>query len=289
MSATLEVVTTGPQLLVQDLGRPGWAHLGVGRSGAADRASLRLANRLVGNPEGAAGLESLLGGATLEARTATVVAVTGAAVGVRVDERELHLDGPLSIRAGSVLRLGAARTGLRAYLAVRGGLVVAETLGSMATDTLSGLGPGPLVVGDVLHAGRATVGWPVVDVAAVARASRAGPLVLRVVPGPRQEWFTADALAALRTAVWTVSPESDRVGSRLEGPALARAVAGELPSEPMVRGAVQVPPHGRPVVMGPDHPVTGGYPVIATVVDHDADLLAQARPGDPVTFTPTDR
>lgn len=283
MSGPLEVVATGPQLLVQDLGRPGWAHVGVGRSGAGDRASLRLANRLVGNPEAAAGVESLLGGAALRLRAVTVVAVTGAAVEVHVDGREMHLDGPLTVPAGAVLRLGPARAGLRAYVAVRGGLVVAGTLGSGSTDTLSGLGPAPLVVGDLVGVGPAPSTWPDVDVA--PRRPLGARLVLRVVPGPRDGWFTTDALAALTSAVWTVSPHSDRVGTRLEGPDLQRAVTGELPSEPMVTGAIQVPPHGRPVVMGPDHPVTGGYPVIATVLDRDTDLLAQARPGDPVRFT----
>ena len=282
MTRSLQLLTTGPQVLVQDLGRPGWAHLGVGRSGAADRGALRLANRLVGNPEGAAGLEVLLGSTTLRLRGGGVVAVTGARIEVGAGERSGHQDGPLAVGDGDVLRLGPVARGLRAYVAVRGGLAGPATLGSRSTDTLSGLGPAPLRPGDVVAVGPAPEAWPDVDQAPVA--STTDPLVLRAVAGPRDDWFVAEALRVLVTATWRVGGDTDRVGTRLEGPELVRRTGGELASEGMVRGAVQVPPHGRPVVMGADHPVTGGYPVLVTVLDTDTDLLAQARPGDAVCF-----
>lgn len=279
---SLRVVTAGPQLLVQDLGRPGWAYLGVGRSGAADREALRLANRLVGNPEDAAAFEVLLGPATLRFAGGGLVAVTGARLRVRVGDVDRHQDGPVEVADGDDLRLGPAERGLRAYLAVRGGLDASPTLGSCAADTLSGLGPAPLRDGDEVAVGVAGTPWPGVDQAPVPPAP--DPVVLRVVPGPRDDWFTDGTLDVLMRSTWTVSSDTDRVGTRLDGPELTRRTGGELASEGIVRGALQVPPHGRPVVMGPDHPVTGGYPVLATVVDADADLLAQARPGAGARF-----
>ena len=282
MTPALLVLAAGPQLLVQDLGRAGWAHLGVGGSGAADRGALRLANRLVGNREDAAGLEVLLGGVTLRFTGRALVAVTGARLTVRLGDADRHQDGPLEVADGDELRLGQAGRGLRAYVAVRGGLGVPAVLGSCATDTLSGLGPAPLQDGDVVGVRAATTPWPGVDQAPVHGAP--DPVVLRLVPGPRDDWFDDGTLDVLAGSTWTVGSDTDRVGTRLEGPELVGRTGGELASEGMVRGALQVPPHGRPVVMGPDHPVTGGYPVVATVLDADADLLAQARPGAAVRF-----
>jgi allophanate hydrolase subunit 2 len=153
---------------------------------------------------------------------------------------------------------------------------VPVTLGSGSRDTLSGLGPAPLAVGDVIPVGRGAVALPHVDQAAVRPAS--GPL--RVVLGPRDDWFTADAVRTLLSTPWAVTSAADRVGIRLDGPALTRRdPARELPSEPVVTGSLQVPPDGRPVLLGPDHPTTGGYPVIAVVVDADLDRVAQAVPG----------
>lgn len=281
----LEVVDPGPLALVQDLGRPGWAALGVGAAGAFDRAAHRLAQRLVRGDESDAGLELLGGGFAVRALRPCVVAVTGAAgplvrerFGVRTEEARL---GPLQLDTGDLLRLGAPTVGLRAYLAVRGGLRHGQVLGSASYDTLARLGPPPLRAGDVLHAGAAAAAYPVVDHAPVRPDD--GPLAL--VPGPREDWFAEDALAVLCAGPWTVSADSDRVGLRLEGPPLARRQPGrELPSEPMVRGALQVPPDGRPVVLGPDHPTTGGYPVVAVVADISLDRLAQARPGGRLSF-----
>jgi biotin-dependent carboxylase-like uncharacterized protein len=169
--------------------------------------------------------------------------------------------------------------GVRSYLAVRGGVTVPPVLGSRSTDTLSGIGPAPLRAGDRIPVG--TSGGDVVGASAAEPAPRT---VLPVRLGPRDDWFTPAARAALLAATWTVRPESDRVGVRLDGPVLARARPGELPSEPTLPGAVQVPPDGRPIVFGPDAPVTGGYPVIAVVTD--LDPAAQLRPGASVRFRP---
>jgi biotin-dependent carboxylase-like uncharacterized protein len=262
---------------VQDLGRPGHAALGVPPSGAFDRAALRAANRLVGNPPGAAALEITFGGLHLRAARPLTIALTGAPCPGSPD---WYL--PVSVPAGALVRIGRPPIGLRSYLAVRGGIAVPAELGSRSTDTLGGLGPARLAAGDRLPVGEPS-GTPA---GAAGRPPVFGPVLLRVLWGPRDDWLTAAARRALCEAGWRVRPESDRVGVRLDGPALERARSDELPSEPTIPGAVQLPADGRPIVFGPDAPVTGGYPVVA-VVDRaeDLDRLAQARPGDTVRFT----
>lgn len=278
----IEVIRPGPFTTVQDLGRPGLGHLGVGRSGAADRPSLRLANRLVGNSEDAAGLETTFGGLVVRFACATTVALTGAPGPVRVGGRTRDANAPVPVAAGEVLELGMPRAGVRTYLAVRGGLAVPPVLGARARDVLAHLGPEPLREGDRLPAGVPSGDAPGVDIAPV-RALPEAP-VLRVVPGPRADWFTPAALEVLRTSGFEVTAASDRVGVRLAGPALERSRGGELPSEGLVEGSVQVPSDGQPVVFLADHPVTGGYPVIAVVHPEDLPVVAQLRPGQAVRF-----
>jgi biotin-dependent carboxylase-like uncharacterized protein len=278
----LTVLASGPLTTVQDRGRPGWASIGVTRSGAADRQAAALANRLVGNDAAAAVLEVTVGGLQVRAGRTLLVAVSGAPAPVTVDGRAAPFDAPLTLRPGQVLGLGNPAVGLRSYLAVRGGIGVPPVLGSRSTDTLSGLGPAPLRPGDVLPVGALAADEPVVDVAPV-RAPSSRP-VLRVLPGPRRDWLAPAAWTALTAADWTVSPDSDRVGLRLAGPRLDRARTDELPSEGLVPGAVQVPPDGAPVLFLVDHPVTGGYPVLAVVTTDDLPAAAQLRPGDRVRF-----
>lgn len=290
MTPTLRVERPGAQSLVEDRGRPGHARWGITGSGAWDRSALTLANRLAGNPEDAAGLEVLLGGLVVTALADAVVVVTGADAPVTVDGRTASQFVPLALRAGARLEVGTPTRGLRCYLAVRGGVGGRAAFGSLSASPTAGIGPTPLVAGDVLHlAGRPTLPLPGTDVGA-AGASMAGaskpdsPLVLRAIPGPRDDWFTPEALTVLSTATWVVADATDRVGTRLLGPVLARSRHSELPSEPLVRGAVQVPASGQPLVFGPDHPTTGGYPVLACVVGDEADALAQAAPGTGVRF-----
>jgi biotin-dependent carboxylase-like uncharacterized protein len=278
----IEVLRPGPLTTVQDLGRPGWAGLGVSPSGAADLGSLRLANRLVGNPESAACLEVTFGGLVARFDAAAVVALTGAPCPVRVGDRQGFVNGPLTVRAGESLVLGAPARGLRTYLAVLGGIDVPPVFGSRSTDLLSGLGPEPVTPGTRLPLGDAAIGLPTVDQAPVPGLP--DDLELRVLAGPRDDWLTADATRLFTTATYEVSPRSNRVGVRLEGPPLTRARQDELPSEGIVRGAVQVPPDGKPVLFLADHPVTGGYPVIGVVEPADTDLLGQARPGQRVSL-----
>ena len=276
----LDVLSPGPLALLEDLGRPGHAALGVGESGAFDRGALRLANRLVGNAEHTPGIEALGGGLALRATGPCLVAVTGTEGGLTITRtgrpQPVVRRSPLHLRAGDVLTVGAPVRGLRSYVAVRGGVQVERTLGSASYDTLARLGPAPLTAGDRLPVGRDTVSHPHVDHAPLRSVE--GPL--RVLLGPRDDWFTAEAVTALLSTAWVVTPHSDRVGLRLDGPALPRRDPGrELPSEPMVAGALQVPPDGRPVLLGPDHPTTGGYPVIAVVLRDDVDRAAQLGPG----------
>lgn len=278
---TLQVLRSGPLTTVQDFGRRGHAHHGVALSGAADRASLRRANRLVGNPEPAAGLEVLLGGLALRAEDDDhVIAVTGAHVAILVDGRPQGRDTALRLRAGQQLELGPARRGLRAYVGVRGGVCVEPVLGSRSYDQLGDLGPAPFHTGD-----RITVGDAVAAMATYERipvADLPQRPVLRVLPGPRLDWLR-DGLIALTDAAWTVDTANDRSGIRLLGAALARRT-GELLSEGQLPGAVQLPASGSPILLGPDAGVTGGYPVIAVVVRDDLDLVGQLAPGTTLQF-----
>lgn len=269
----IEIVAAGPLATLQDLGRPGYAELGVARSGAFDRAALRLANRLVGNADDLAAVETTLGGLQLRLADPATVAFTGAPCPGAPD-----WGVAVSLAAGTTIRLGVPRDGLRSYLAVRGGFAVEPVLGSRSTDTLSGLGPAPLRAGDRLPVGVAA--GPLTGAAAAMHVRRSS---LPIRFGPRDDWFTASARALLVDAEWTVRAASDRIGLRLDGPPLPRAIEGELPSEPTLPGAVQVPSDGRPILFGPDGPVTGGYPVIAVVTD--LDPAAQLRPGDRLRFS----
>lgn len=283
--AELQVVRAGALTTVQDLGRPGRAHLGVPRSGALDEPAHRLANRLLGNPEQAATLETTANGCAVRACSPTVAVVTGAGCPVTVDGRPAPWGVPFRLAAGAVLEAGPATHGLRSHLGFAGGVAPEPVLGSRATDLLSGLGPEPLRDGARLPLGDARHCRPRAAVDAAPWSGPPGELLLPVVFGPRDDWFTARALRTLVTGGYRVSADSNRIGLRLDGPALERARDGELPSEGMVSGAVQVPPEGRPVVFLADHPVTGGYPVVGVVPEEALAAAAQAPPGTPVRFT----
>lgn len=290
-----EVEDPGMLTLVQDAGRRGVAHLGVPAAGPADPASHALGNRLVGNPDGAAALEATGPGLTVRALRPCFAAVVGPGPAVSVDGAPAAAGRLLPLSTGQRLSIGAPRTGLRSYVALAGGIDVAPVMGSRATDTLAWVGPGRLRVGQRLGtvrrpgamrgylAGGATGPGPDPD------GSGGTPVrLVRAMPGPHLEWFPCPGELFDRTFV--VAPASDRVGIRLrplEGGPLRRSPA-ELDSEGMVTGAVQVPPDGSPVVLGPDHATLGGYPVAAVVITADLGLLAQCRPGDLVRLTPVE-
>ncbi|MEW1956393.1 urea amidolyase family protein [Kineococcus sp. NPDC059986] len=291
---SVEVVAPGVQLLLQDLGRPGHLAEGVAASGVADRGALATANRAVGNSPGTAVLELAGGGAALRFTGAGVVSLAGADVdavlrsadGVRFPVPRAQ---PAAVEDGDELRLGAQSAGLRSVVAVRGGFHVPAALGSSATDTLSGVGPRPLAAGDrvALHGPAAAPHAVDPGPHPLPALPRRGEVVeLDVVLGPRTDWFTDDAVASLLAQEWEVTVRSDRVGLRLAGTPLERRRDGELPSEGAVTGAIQVPPDGQPVLFGPDHPLTGGYPVVGAVVDAHLDLVGQLPPGARVRFRP---
>lgn len=283
MRRSLEVLASGPSATVQDLGRPGLGALGVGVSGAADTASFRLANRLLGNPEDAAAIEVTFGGLEVRARGGLWVTLTGARCPMTIDGHQVAAYSAVWVPDGATLRLGLPTHGMRSYLAVRGGIDVPPVLGSRSTDVMAALGPAPLATGQLLPVGSPTGELPAIDVVPMP-APTPGEVVLRVVDGPRADWFSAEAMPALTSQAYDVTTESNRIGMRLSGPVLERNHDAELPSEGMVAGALQVPPSGLPTLFLADHPVTGGYPVIAVVVGADLPRAAQARPGDRLRF-----
>ncbi|MFC0198347.1 5-oxoprolinase/urea amidolyase family protein [Microbacterium arthrosphaerae] len=280
----IRILEPGLLATLQDLGRAGAASVGVAVSGALDRSALRTAHRLVGNPEDATAIEVTMGGLRAIAERDAWVAVTGAWGPVRIAGREVDPYQAHAWPAGAELELGWFAHGARAYVAVRGGLDGPVVLGSRATDVLAGLGRPPLRAGDVvalLDGAREPI--PVAPPGAWG-APHDDQLELELAPGPRADWFAPTALSSLFDAVWTVSNQADRVGARLDGPELVRARSGELASEGMVPGALQVPRNGRPTILLADGPVTGGYPVIAVMTDASLDLVAQARPGTRIRF-----
>ncbi|KIS29219.1 urea amidolyase [Arthrobacter sp. SPG23] len=295
----LRIVAPGLQSLIQDLGRHGHSALGVSAAGALDRASLRRANRLVGNSPSAAAIESVAGGLRIQAVGDQVLAVAGAPSALTIDppsdaesdgegnqrrQRSVPMATPFALLDGEILTLGAPESGFRSYLAVRGGVDAAPVLGSRSTDTMSGIGPAPLAAGQLLASGDVTESGVVGSPELQPEFPGDGVTVLDIVLGPRADWFDEAALDSLCGQEWVVKPQSNRVGMRLDGTPLQRSRQGELPSEGTVAGAIQVPPEGLPVLFLADHPITGGYPVIGVVVDHQLDLAAQVPIGGSIRF-----
>lgn len=292
MEPTFKVISTGPQVLFQDRGRFGLASQGVATSGAFDRHSAARANYAVGNLADAPVLEILVGGFEVEVLRPSMMIFTGTQAEVTITSPDgkinLHQTNcVLDVCPGDRVRLAPADLGLRAYLAVRGGLVCEPVLGSASFDVLSGIGPHPVQVGDELETGAFLTDpswWPTIRrLPSLWKPS--SPEQLTVILGPRTDWFSSEALSAFLHQPYQLTAQSNRVGIRLEGAIpLERSKTGELQSEGMVRGGIQVPPSGHPVVFGPDHPTTGGYPVIAVLTQRSCDRIAQLAPGDTVRF-----
>ena len=306
---SLEILEPGPQSLIQDLGRPGLGDVGVSKAGAADTASARQANRLVGNAPGDAVIETILGGLTVKAHGELTLALTGAVTPAEISggetARRAPMCSPFALHDGETLTLDQPDAGLRTYLAIRGGIDVPEVLGSRSTDVMSGIGPDPLTAGTVLPVGPIDQGRTVgatepSTLPDAVRLNGAGakthtPVVLRITSGPRHDWFTDESQTAITGQTWTVTAESNRIGVRLStgedqevGKPLERVTDDELPSEGVVAGSLQVPPSGLPVLFLADHPVTGGYPVIGVVVPDDLPIAAQLPPGTKLRFEAVD-
>lgn len=290
----LEILRPGLQTSLQDGGRHGYADQGLGAAGAVDRGAWHAANRLVGNPPHSACLEVLLGGLSLRCHGQGVMAVTGApaiieiqsAGGRRWQEAPYR---PFALEDGDRVSLGAPSAGLRSYLALRGGFPVAAVLGSRSWDSLGQIGPPPLAAGDRLAFAPSAAGSAVslAETPAFA-APRAGDTVmLDLVMGPRSDWFSPESIRRLAGQSWQVTAQSNRIGIRLQGARpLIRAITDELPSEGVVRGALQVPADGQPILFLADHPVTGGYPVIGALAAHHLDLAGQLPTGTHIRFNP---
>lgn len=292
----LEITSPGLHSVLQDMGRPGQTGQGVSRSGALDLGALRAANRAVGNPSDMACVESVLGGLSFICHGRAVIAVTGALTPVTVTNAsglqwQASNYQPIELEAGDSVSLGSPKAGLRSYLAIRGGFDVTPVLGSLSTDTLAQLGPAALSAGDRLGytAPVTSTSVSLNETPAFELPTATDIVTLDVVMGPRTDWFTQDAIQRLSSQLWRVTSQSNRVGIRLAGDTpLERSNHQELPSEGTSVGAIQVPASGQPVLFLADHPLTGGYPVIASVASHHLDLAGQIPVNAQIRFNPLD-
>ena len=283
----IQVQAPGLLTTVQDLGREGFGPLGVSASGAADALSLRIGNRLVGSPEDAAGLEMTLLGGTFLFPQAASIALTGSDFGATLDGASLALWKSMEVNAGQTLRVGSTGSGARCYLAVQGGIAVNPFLGSASTHLLSGLGGyqgRALRKGDVVHLAREIIPFRKKTVAARALEQLAPRKVLRVTPGPQSDWFPELSLQAFYESTYRVAEESNRMGLRLEGPLIARESSGEMITEGVCLGAIQITASGLPIILFVEQQTTGGYPKIANVISADLHSLGQLRPRDEIRF-----
>ncbi len=286
---TIQVLAPGLQTTVQDLGREGFGPIGVSSSGAADPISLRLGNRLVGNNEGATGLEMMLLGGTFIFPEGAVVALTGSDFGATLDDECLAMGISVEVRPGQTIRLGATNSGARCYLCVQGGITVEPFLGSASTHILSGLGGfegRPLRKGDAVRIGSLTQNQSF-------RKRRLSPRAwalftdrrtLRVTPGPQIDWFSESSAQRFYAGTYRVSEQANRMGLRLEGAAVVQSSAGSMITEGVSLGAIQVPAGGSPIILFVEQQTTGGYPKIANVIAADLHLVGQLRPRDEVRF-----
>jgi antagonist of KipI len=272
---------------VQDLGRQGFGPMGVSPSGAADAVSLRVGNRLVGNAEGAAGLEMTLLGGTFAFPDGAVLALAGSDFGATLDTKSVQLWTAFEAKPGQTLKLGPTQTGARCYLCVRGGIEVKAFLGSASTHILSGLGGfegRALRKGDVLTIGAASGSARERRLSARALNEMQPRKVLRVTPGPQDDWFSEASRRVFYESAYRVAEETNRMGIRLQGASVAKATEGELTSEGVSLGAVQVPEGGLPIILFVEQQTTGGYPKIANVISADFHSLGQLRPRDEIRF-----
>jgi antagonist of KipI len=286
----IEVRAPGLLTTVQDLGREGFGSMGVSPSGAADAVALRVGNRLAGNAQGLAGLEMTLLGGTFFFREAAVAALTGSDFAPALDNRRVETWSSVEIRAGQTLQLGPTRAGARCYLCVRGGIDVKLFLGSASTHLLSGIGGfegRALRKGDVLKVGRAIEAFRTFRKRNLARRALeklAPRKVLRVTAGPQSDWFSKEEQKMFYAGTYRVTEESNRMGLRLEGAAIASAPGGEMISEGVSLGAVQITASGLPIILFVEQQTTGGYPKIANVISADMSSLGQLRPRDEIRF-----
>ncbi|MGB8523413.1 MAG: biotin-dependent carboxyltransferase family protein [Candidatus Acidiferrales bacterium] len=285
--SVIQVQAPGLLTTVQDLGREGFGPLGVSSSGAADPISLRLGNRLVANAESAAGLEMTLLGGTFLFPEGAILGLTGSDFGATLDGAVVDPWMSIKVRPGQTLRVGPARSGARCYLCVHGGIAVKPFLGSASTHILSGLGGfegRPLRKGDVLHIGSATGSFRKRTIAPQARDRLAPRQTLCVTPGPQSSWFSESSLRSFYSGSYRVGEQSNRMGLRLEGAPVTQSSGGEMITEGVSLGAVQVTHGGLPIILFVEQQTTGGYPKIANVISADIHRVGQLRPRDEIRF-----
>jgi biotin-dependent carboxylase-like uncharacterized protein len=287
----IHVQSPGLLTTVQDLGREGFGPLGVSPSGAADPISLRLGNRLVGNAENAAALEMTLLGGTFLFPEGAVIALTGSDFGATLDGAPLEIWTSVEAKPGQTLRVGSTRTGARCYLCAQGGIIVKPFLGSASTHLLSGLGGHQgraLRKGDVLQIGLATASFRKRAVTPRALERLSPRKVLRATPGPQSDWFPGPSQQMFYESLYPVGEESNRMGLRLEGKPIAQASGGEMITEGVSIGAVQITAAGLPIILFVEQQTTGGYAKIANVISADLHSLGQLRPRDEIRFEQVD-
>jgi antagonist of KipI len=288
---TIRVVSPGMLTTVQDLGREGFGAVGVSASGAADSVALRAGNRLVGNDEGAAALEMTLLGGAFTFPEGSVIALTGSDFGATLSDSHVAPWTSIEVSPEQTLRIGSTKTGARAYLCVQGGVAVKQLLGSASTHLLSGIGGFEgrgLRKGDILSIGpsKSTVRTRRVSSKAIERL--APKKNLRVTPGPQSDWFSPQARDGFYKSTYRVSEDSNRMGLRLEGHALPVNFDGEMISEGVALGAIQITTGGSPIILFVEQQTTGGYPKIANVISADMHSVGQLRPRDEIRFEPVD-
>lgn len=304
----MNILYPGPLSAVQDMGRAGHAAQGYPECGACDKYALALGNLLCGNPETAAAIEMTLAGAIVQFDQDAVIALTGAVCAPTLNGQPVPLYTPVRVRAGDTLETGAFSAGLRGYLCVQGGIDTPPVLGSRSTDTkcrIGGLGGRALQKGDALPIGKASAGYDFTRATRAARTLSDKPWLLRprtahaylgdqvipllrAVPGPQDDAFTAEGLRAFFSGLYAVTPDSNRMGVKLSGPAAETKHGSDILSDGIVEGSVQISANGQPILMLADHQTTGGYAKIATVIAPDLSAAAQLRPGETVAFRPVD-
>ncbi len=290
MSGTLTVLAPGLQTTVQDLGRWGHQAIGVPVAGPMDPYAHRLANALVGNPRSAATLEAALVGPRVQFDDTRLVAVTGARFDVTLDGAAVPLNQPVEARPGAILAFGARQRGARSYVAVEGGIDVPLVLGSRATHVptaMGGFDGRALARGDLLPLGplrRSGVARGRREADGDERPTTIAPIQVRVLPGPQDDRFTADALDRLASEPYRVGVDSNRMGFRLEGPRLEHRGSADIISDATPIGSIQVPGSGQPLLLMADRQTTGGYAKLATVITADIGVAGQAAPGDRIRF-----
>ncbi len=283
----IHVLAPGLLTTVQDLGREGFGPMGVSACGAADPVALRLGNRLVGNVESSAGLEMTLLGGTFIFPQGAVVAMTGSDFAATLDGAPVEMWTSVKVNPGQTLRLGHTLSGARCYLCVQGGIAVEPFLGSSSTHLLSGLGGfegRALRKGDVIEIGAAAGSFRKRSVTVAERERLTPSKVLRVTAGPQADWFPESSRQLFYASAYRVTEEANRMGIRLEGAPIAGNFRGEMLSEGVALGAIQVPDGGLPIILFVDQQTTGGYPKIANVISADMSCLGQLRPRDEIRF-----